>query len=349
MLSVSAAEGHNAGACRQMLELLAILSPSGVPRTILHRAAEFVSSKEFSELSSLPTVRAAEIDGSLQLLTRFSLTTWDRKKASVSLPRLIARVILERANRDNTLRAMAEDIATFLCDALSFASKAAIEERFLALDELLTQSLACIQNLSPFYESLSDTTKERLGFLKSCKLVFDLRRTHERARYLADSGYFEEASELLEEAILDFGGESPLNLPERNLRNSEQGLRDSAQKLKLSDVMMRNHAALIIESRRALQDKESQLTRAALRIEQDLLSLADSFRGLADSFELIAEHSNRTADGQRHLVANLKDEIYSDLDCFRRRVEYKRRHPWKSWWQYRYSSTKRLMSPRCGR
>jgi tetratricopeptide (TPR) repeat protein len=317
LLSVSAAEAHNA--CRPMLELLALLSQSGVPRTLLYSAAEFMQSE--AQKANQPLAVRVEVDESLRLLAKFSLLTWGLEGDSVSLPRLIARVILERADRENTLRAAAQDAVSFIMDAVArqyYLYKP--EERRAAVIAILKQGFACVENLAPFHQTLSDFTNEALQDLTSFKFVLDSRDSHYRARSLADSGRFDEAVRLVEEALLNLDGASSLYDPALRARASAQRIRLSAQRVRAS-------AERLLES--GMDLLKSDICEVS-DLGQRMLALTDL---VAHAVECMDDVNGASLPS----IAELKRELSADLEHIRRRAEAKSRYRWTSPMRYRRS------------
>jgi hypothetical protein len=123
LLSLDTAEtGGNARICREVMEFAAVLSPAGIHRMRLYTASSGYHS---------------EIDAALHSLTDSSLLTWTGADASsVTVHRLIARVVRERAINDRTMPTIAGRISKILLSAQE--KRAAIPQEFF--DDLKSHS-----------------------------------------------------------------------------------------------------------------------------------------------------------------------------------------------------------------
>jgi hypothetical protein len=112
-LSMTAIEDMSGQGCRQVLELLSVLSPSGVSRRLVYVATgpdllftPFPGDNEKPlPAITLRALAASEeaIDEALQVLSDASLLTWSVDGSFVLVHRLVTRVVRERADHDGTL------------------------------------------------------------------------------------------------------------------------------------------------------------------------------------------------------------------------------------------------------
>lgn len=140
ILSVEAAEQRDAGGlCRQLLEVVSLLSPAGSPRTLLTVAAKAPD---------------ATADKALQQLAGWSLVTWSVDGSAVIAHRLVMRVVRDRSCHDQTLSVAADRaIATLL----SMRPPAENAWRHVDLmEELVQQITALTDHLAPFADVLDD-------------------------------------------------------------------------------------------------------------------------------------------------------------------------------------------------
>jgi tetratricopeptide (TPR) repeat protein len=111
LLSLDAARaGDGSGVCGGLMELVAVLSAAGVPRTLLHAAGQAgaLAGQEAGE------VAAEVVDEALGRLAGSSLLTFSVDGASVTAHRLLTRVIRERLARQERLTAACHAAATAL-------------------------------------------------------------------------------------------------------------------------------------------------------------------------------------------------------------------------------------------
>jgi tetratricopeptide (TPR) repeat protein len=106
--NVRAAEG---GACGALMDLLAVLSPSGVRRTLVHAAAREGLPGKDSPLDGLTVLMADQVLGEL---AGSSLLTFSVDGSAVSVHRLVMRVIRENLASAGELAAVCEAAASLL-------------------------------------------------------------------------------------------------------------------------------------------------------------------------------------------------------------------------------------------
>ena len=103
LLSLENASAGPGGDLRvAVMDLIAVLSPGGVPRRLLHTAAQ---SGHLSGLQIPGPVTQADLDAALGYLARMSLITFSVDDTSVTAHRLVLRVTRERLARQERLPA----------------------------------------------------------------------------------------------------------------------------------------------------------------------------------------------------------------------------------------------------
>jgi len=143
------------GACRAMLELVAVLSPAGVSRSLLYEAAE---------MGALPGCGGSKgrrlVDEAAGRLAEGSLLSFSGDGQSVTVHRLVMRVIRERARRQATL--VRVGIRAFgLLGSVMGALQRPWENRSRARD-LIGQVIALHEHLGP---CLDDSPELTFGLL----------------------------------------------------------------------------------------------------------------------------------------------------------------------------------------
>ncbi|GGL04713.1 tetratricopeptide repeat protein [Planomonospora parontospora] len=113
LLSVAQAEGSVEGA-RETLETLAVLSPAGIPRTLLHAAANPAGTPS----GSAGETAGERLDEILADLADAALIGFSADGSAVLMHRLVQRVLRERAHHDDRLRRAVDD-ATGLLEAFA--------------------------------------------------------------------------------------------------------------------------------------------------------------------------------------------------------------------------------------
>jgi tetratricopeptide (TPR) repeat protein len=138
ILSADAAQrGENGGVCRLVLEVVCLLSSAGTSRGLLPAA---VGEPD------------AAVDDALQQLADWSLLTWSANGSAVVAHRLVMRVVRERANREETLRAAAGcAIAALRIMMPPLEDESPDHER---AQELVEQIIALAGNLAPHTGSI---------------------------------------------------------------------------------------------------------------------------------------------------------------------------------------------------
>jgi tetratricopeptide (TPR) repeat protein len=134
IMSVDAAQQSCAGGlCREVLEVVCLLSSAGTPRALLPAAV------------SEPDVA---LDQALQHLAGWSLLSWSADGSAVAVHRLVMRVVRERASREGTLPAAARRAVAALRTAMPPVGDLWPEAGLAR--ELVEQITALTRNLAPY-------------------------------------------------------------------------------------------------------------------------------------------------------------------------------------------------------
>jgi hypothetical protein len=138
--------GDGTGVCGAVMDLVAVLSAAGVPRTVLHAAGQAGAlSKENEAADGIPP---DAVDEALGRLAGSSLLTFSVDGATVTAHRLVMRVIRERLARQGHLAAACQAAAAAL-DARAGSLRQAWQNR-PARRDLAEQILAVHQHAAPF-------------------------------------------------------------------------------------------------------------------------------------------------------------------------------------------------------
>ena len=115
MLALDAAEqGDPTRLCRGLVNVLALLSASGVSRTLLYAAGQ----QGVLQYPDTKAPAAAEsIDQALGQLASASLLTFSADDSTVAMRRLTMQVAIERQARDGTLAGLGAGVAAMLATA----------------------------------------------------------------------------------------------------------------------------------------------------------------------------------------------------------------------------------------
>jgi hypothetical protein len=244
MLSISAAEASDRGEiCRQVLELISVLSPASISRKLIYYAAHLESldpfvvpdknSKPktlFPTNSYTPIGSPTTVDAVLQVLTDCALTTWSIDNKSVSIHRLVARVVRERADHDRTIGAAA---ARAIGSLYSMWGGLDSGKRHFG-DINIEEASSHIAALDTFFR-LSDEIDQkhqvllamliayRAGYEDAYKLGLEYGKRHRAALELSEQGRLDEAISALE-VILE-------ELESGRMRLSEKSTKDLKRKV----------------------------------------------------------------------------------------------------------------------
>jgi len=221
MLSLSGLEARQAGGiCRQILELLSVLSASGVSRKLIYRAAAL-----------LPHIGSeAEIDAALQALSDSSLITWSLDGSAVTVHQLVARVVRERADHDGTLPSAAHRSI----DVLALAWGEQREILGVEHSELASQIIAVLNSLAPFRQPADEIHAAVLGVLVAGAEGYLLGHRydyrHGFAIGLERAGKSAEAITILEKLIADMEGHRNPKLIAKRLKDVKRDLNRMVQR-----------------------------------------------------------------------------------------------------------------------
>ncbi len=143
LLSLDAVQdGDDSGACGPVMDLLAVLSPAGVPRSLIHAAGQAGFPGRAGPLAGL----AAEVvDQALARLVGASLLTFSLDGSAVSAHRLVLRVIRENLAASGSLLAVCE-AAGQLLDGLAESLRKSWHEDRAAVRDLVEQMMALYES-----------------------------------------------------------------------------------------------------------------------------------------------------------------------------------------------------------
>jgi transcriptional regulator with XRE-family HTH domain/tetratricopeptide (TPR) repeat protein len=136
------------GHCRTLLNLVAVLSPTGVPRQYLHQAGQLgLLHRSHKSGRRGMTVSQAAVDTLLGRLADASLVTISMGDGVVTAHRLVMRVLREQLAHDHHFTPVAAAAAALLADLLVPSEQAWARPR--AVDELIKQITALSGHLPP--------------------------------------------------------------------------------------------------------------------------------------------------------------------------------------------------------
>jgi hypothetical protein len=223
MLSVTAIEAYDlTGLSRQVLELISILSPSGTSRQLLYAAAQSESYEiterfkpivePFGYIGEKPLAGTEmEIDEVVHKLADSSLVTWGIDGTNISLHRLVARVVRERADHDGNLPTAvrrAIDILAFSIDEIK-------EKEYGQLPGVsareLTSHISSVEEQSARFAHVIDKARAAILIIlvvysHGYKTGHSQGQRHGRANKLAEEGRFDEAINELKKLLADMKG-----------------------------------------------------------------------------------------------------------------------------------------------
>jgi tetratricopeptide (TPR) repeat protein len=206
LLSLDAVRaGDENGVCMAVMELIAVLSPVGVRRSLLHEAARQNVLDRFGQSGE---VSAEVVDRALARLAGASLLTFSLDGSSVSAHRLVMRVIREQlASRDAVTAVCAA--AMFLLRALADSLESIWHENRPAARDLVEQIIA-LHESSAGCQADSDFTLCIID-LRSCAVSFlnDLGDSPARAIVIGEP--------LLEDQEQILGSDHPETMHTRNV------------------------------------------------------------------------------------------------------------------------------------
>jgi Tetratricopeptide repeat len=151
LLSLAEVEDRDpVGLCCPVIELLAILSPAGVPRQLLHQACQD-RSLICSGRRRQPTkpIAAVEVDAAVQRLDEASLLSLSVDGLTTTVHRLVMRVVRERAEDKGSLTALAATATDLLRRQLAVPREQTWAQH-AATGEIITQTTALWENTSEY-------------------------------------------------------------------------------------------------------------------------------------------------------------------------------------------------------
>jgi tetratricopeptide (TPR) repeat protein len=150
LLSLAAAEdGDATGVCGAVMDLVAVLSASGVPRSVLHAAAVAgVVGREDSEGRKTARVPTMAVDAAVGQLSDASMLTFSLDGSAVVAHRLVMRVVRERRLAQGALADVAA-AAVRLLSGLAYAMTWVWGDP-TAARELARQIAALSEHVSPY-------------------------------------------------------------------------------------------------------------------------------------------------------------------------------------------------------
>ena len=136
------------GQCRALLDLVAVLSPTGVPRQYLHQAGQLGLLPRFNKPGKRgPAISPATVDALLGRLADASLINISVGDGVVTAHRLVMRVLREQLAHDHHLIPVAAAAAVLLADLLVPSEQAWNQPR--EVDELTKQITALNDHIHP--------------------------------------------------------------------------------------------------------------------------------------------------------------------------------------------------------
>ncbi len=151
--SVTAAD--RTGACAPIMDLLAVLSPSGIPRSLVHAAARGFSADVAEEIT------VASADEALGRLAGASLLTFSVDGATVSAHRLVTRVIRDHLTATDRLTVVCR-LAAVLLDAGATELDSTWHQHRPAVRDLIDQITALHQHAATCRDDTLDSEILRL-------------------------------------------------------------------------------------------------------------------------------------------------------------------------------------------
>ncbi|WP_406319581.1 tetratricopeptide repeat protein [Streptosporangium sp. NBC_01639] len=205
---------------RGLLDLLAVLSPSGVPRSWLHRAASHPGL-----LGKITTGDSARVDTAIGILTDASLIVVSVDGSTVSMHRFIQRVISDSARKKNRLDKVLLTAAEWAEDCGPPIARVMWDR--LDRDAFIDQAAALHQYALSPQSTITPTTMARVLTVQNLA-----------ARYLEEAGDLARAIPLFEQTLADrirvLGEDHPGTLGSRNyLAGAYEAAGDLARAIRL--------------------------------------------------------------------------------------------------------------------
>jgi tetratricopeptide (TPR) repeat protein len=205
LLSLDVARAaDDTGACGAVMDLLAVLSPAGVPRPMLHTAAEQGLP---GRAEPLPALAPEVMDRALARLSGASLLTFSLDGSSVTAHRLVMRVIRENLAASNALLPVCQAVAGLLQGLVELMDERWHEDRAVTRD-LVDQIMAWYDSCGQ--SPTDDILDRRMVRLRGWALAF--------LNHLGDSAA--QAIKIGERLVADadrvLGPDDPSTLTSRN-------------------------------------------------------------------------------------------------------------------------------------
>ena len=285
LLSLDGARtGDDTGVCLAVMELLAVLSPAGVRRALVHAAARkgvLAWDRQAGALS------AEVVDRALARLAVASLLTFSVDGSGVSAHRLVMRVIREQLAAENSLMAVCAAAARLL-DGLAQSLNQTWHQDGSAVRDLIEQIMA-------LYESSAGCPANRVlvGHILRLKgqAVWFLNR-------LADSAArsIQIAEPLLAEQELALGADHPDTMTTRhNLANAYRDAGRTAEAITMHEQNLADRERVL-----GADHPDTLATRN---------NLANAYRAAGRTAEAITLFEQTLADRERVLGADHPDTL----------------------------------------
>ena len=219
LLALEAAEAADpTGGGQTAMDMMAILSPSGVSRRILHTAADLRFLPRGRNSARGQEDASAHADAVIGHLSEWSLVTFSLDGSAISVHRLVMRVVRERRMADGTFARLASHV-TDLLGHLSDAAREGIWEDPAAAWEIVEQIVA-----------LNDHTAGNLGAPPQTDVAKHVLLLRQRALWLANNLANDPAlaistgEPLVTDCMKTLGGDDPETLTAcNNLATAYQG------------------------------------------------------------------------------------------------------------------------------
>jgi tetratricopeptide (TPR) repeat protein len=303
LLSLAEVEDRDpAGLCRPVIELLAILSPAGVPRRLLHQAgqARFLPRSGRRRQPTKP-IAAVEVDAAVQRLDEASLLSLSVDGLTTTVHRLVMRVVRERAEDKGSLTALAAAAADLLRRQLAVPREQTWAQH-AATGEIITQTTALWENTSSCLTAIESVHDDSSTIRK----VLSLRL--KAVWYLNEISDPTRATLLGEDLVADcrrlLGDDHPFTVGTRsNLARAYELAGRLDEAIALHERVLADCQRLLGDDHPDTVGTRSNLARAyqsAGRLDE---AIALHERVLADCQRLLGEDDPRTETAHRNLDA----------------------------------------------
>jgi len=301
LLSIDAVTAADpSGICAELLAVISLLSPEGVPRALLYGDSGQAASDASAAAGGAPVGRAAEIDEALSRLADASLLTFggdDESEPIVTAHRLVMRVTRERHAHDGTM----SEIGVKTCYLMAAAFRSVKEpwRHRAAARDLVRQVMALNDHLAP-YLTANDTILAEYLLLRRGWAVWCLNQLADSAAQAADLGAL-----LLADLERVFGDSHPDTLTARsNLAVAWVAAGRAGDAVPLLERTLADRVRLQGETHRDTLMSRNNLAetyRSAGRAA-DAVPLLE--RTLADCARLLGESAPETVMSRNNLAAS---------------------------------------------